>query len=93
MVMIWRSLTLVAITLALMWVTVLLGWYQPFSWQYSIRVIAGLYFLLAVFTSGLMSLPTTWKRRREKGVYQREDWSFIFLLVTVLLFGVSLAFT
>ncbi|PTM57470.1 hypothetical protein [Desmospora activa] len=91
MVIIRRSFTLVVTTLTLMWITVFLGWYEPFSWQYSIRVIGSLYFLLAILTSGLMSLPTIREKGKEnKG--QREEWSFIFLLVTVILFGISLAF-
>lgn len=92
MVIIQRSFLLIVTTLTLMWITVFFGWYEPFSWQYSIRVIAALYFLLAIITSGVMSLPAAWKKRRDNRA-QREEWSFIFLLVTVLLFGISLAFT
>jgi hypothetical protein len=75
----WTVL-LVLSSLALMWLSVVIGWYQPSSWQYSIRVLGGVYFLLAIAASGVITDRSP------------KDWAFIFLSVTITLFGISLFF-
>ncbi|GGE09794.1 hypothetical protein GCM10011571_08890 [Marinithermofilum abyssi] len=75
------SVILVLSSLALMWLSVVIGWYQPSSWQYSIRVLGGVYFFLAIAASGVITHQS-----------YPKDWAFIFLSVTITLFGISLFF-
>ncbi|SDC83014.1 hypothetical protein SAMN04488112_11816 [Melghirimyces thermohalophilus] len=89
--MIRWSLIFVFLTLSLMWLTVYWGWYDPTSWQYSIRVAGGIYFLLALAMSGIMSIPSV-RRKSNRTPDERVDWSFIFIVVTIALFGISLWF-
>jgi hypothetical protein len=85
------SILIVAATISILWLVSFLGWYEPLSWQYTIRVAGGIYFLIAIAMSGIMSHPSF---HREKGSMSgaKEDWAFIFIVVTILLFGVSLWF-
>ncbi|SMO74647.1 hypothetical protein [Melghirimyces algeriensis] len=78
-------------TLSLLWLMGSLGWYEPYSWQYTIRVAGGIYFLLALAMSGVMSIPSI-RRKNNHTPGSRVDWSFIFIVVTISLFGVSLWF-
>ncbi|MFD1428576.1 hypothetical protein JOD24_000571 [Kroppenstedtia sanguinis] len=84
----WSILIVVA-TISLLWLVSFLGWYEPLSWEYAIRVAAGIYFLIAIAMSGIMSHPSV---QGEKGPISevKGDWAFIFIVVTILLFGVSL---
>ncbi|QKG83473.1 hypothetical protein GXN76_02630 [Kroppenstedtia pulmonis] len=86
------SVLLVGITLSVLWLIDTLSWYKLSSWQYSIRIIAGLYFLLALVASGIMSVPRVQLRTKMHHSKAREDWAFIFIVVTIALFGVSLWF-
>ncbi|OYD07538.1 hypothetical protein [Paludifilum halophilum] len=85
------SIIFVLLTLFLMGLTAALDWYEPSSWQYSLRVAGGFYFLLALIASGIVSIPRM--RIRTRKSVPREDWAFIFIVVTIALFGVSLWFT
>ncbi|PTX50633.1 hypothetical protein C8P63_13615 [Melghirimyces profundicolus] len=85
------SIFFVFATLSLLWLTASLGWYEPYSWQYGIRMAGGVYFLIALVLSGIMSIPTV-RRKTSRTPVQHVDWSFIFIVVTIALFGVSLWF-
>lgn len=61
----------------------LLGWWLNMdlpAWQLQLRYFSAFFFLLAILTSSVFTLNR----------FYRPEWSFILLLVTVGLFGVSL---
>jgi hypothetical protein len=72
----------------------LLGLILPFihgshGWQGGMRVIGGFFFVLAVITSGVLSLRMPYISPGQDGRMSRHDWTFSFLLVSVWLFGLS----
>lgn len=85
------SVFFVAATLSLLWLMDFLGWYKSLSWQYSIRVAGGIYFLFAIAMSGIMSHPS-FHGENPPTSEVKTDWAFIFIVVTIALFGVSLWF-
>lgn len=52
------------------------------TWQLQLRMIASLTFLCAIVAGSVFTLS----RKR----FYKEEWSFILLLVTVGLFGISM---
>ncbi|SFS75396.1 hypothetical protein [Marininema halotolerans] len=84
------SVALVMITGALMLLAAVTGLYVPDSWQYSLRMAGGVFFLFALISSGVMSIPSV-HRQSQSGI-TREDWAFVFIICTILLFGISLFF-
>ncbi|SDX09435.1 hypothetical protein SAMN05444487_11031 [Marininema mesophilum] len=84
------SVALILVTGALMVLAAVMGFYVPDSWQYSLRIAGGVFFLLALITSGVMSIPSV--HRQSKSEITREDWAFIFIICTIALFGISLCF-
>lgn len=85
------SVFFVAVTLSLLWLVDFLGWYESLSWKYSIRVAGGIYFLFAIVMSGIMSQPSLHGEAPSTSE-TKTDWAFIFIVVTITLFGVSLWF-
>ncbi|MFC4075611.1 hypothetical protein [Salinithrix halophila] len=84
------SVVLLFLTGALMWLAAVTG-FEPASWQYSLRMAGGIYFLLALAASGVMSIPSV-HRKASSSTVPREDWAFIFIVCTISLFGISLWF-
>ena len=52
------------------------------TWQLQLRYFSAFFFLLSIFTGSVFTLS-------RKRFYQRE-WSFILILVTMGLFGISM---
>jgi hypothetical protein len=59
-------------------------------WQAHIRAVGGVFFMIALVVGGVLTTESAFRNRRRW--FYREDWSFICLLVTVGLFGISLLF-
>jgi hypothetical protein len=59
-------------------------------WKEHLRIAGGVFFLLSLFVGGI--LTTKPAETRNARITYREDWSFICLLVTISLFGISLFF-
>lgn len=55
-------------------------------WQGYLRYVGGLFFFMALLAGGVFT--TRVKDHR----FCREDWSFICILVTISLFGISFLF-
>jgi hypothetical protein len=61
----------------------------PHGWQGGMRVMGGLFFILAVVTSGVLSLRMQCISTGHVGRMSRHDWTLAFLLVSVWLFVLS----
>jgi hypothetical protein len=59
------------------------------GWSSNMRVMSGMFFFLAIITSGVLSLRMPPISTGQEGRMSRHDWSIAFLLVSVWLFGLS----
>lgn len=60
------------------------------DWKEQLRIAGGAFFFFSLLVGGILSTkPSETKNAR---IIHREDWSFICLLVTISLFGISLFF-
>lgn len=57
-------------------------------WQTHLRTAGGIFFMIALIVGGVLTTDAAYRSR--KRFFYREEWSFICLLVTVGLFGLSL---
>ncbi|WP_124726510.1 hypothetical protein [Staphylospora marina] len=62
--------------------------FDPGMWKVQMRAAGGVFFLIALVVGGVLTTEKAFRNRRRW--FYREDWSFICLLVTVGLFGISL---
>lgn len=63
--------------------------HESHGWQLGMRVMGGLFFVLAVIASGVLSLRMPSVSVEQSGRMSRHDWALAFLLVSVWLFGLS----
>ncbi|MBA4495482.1 hypothetical protein ACFO25_19425 [Paenactinomyces guangxiensis] len=56
-------------------------------WQAHLRVAGGIFFMIALIVGGVLTTDSAYRNRKRD--FYREDWSFICILVTVTLFGIS----
>lgn len=56
-------------------------------WQTQLRVTGGIFFMAALIVGGVLTTDSAYRNR--KRFFYREEWSFICILVTVFLFGIS----
>lgn len=61
------------------------------AWGTNLRFGAGLFFVMALVVGGVLTTDTNYKAKTRS--FYREEWSFICLLVTISLFGISLIFS
>jgi hypothetical protein len=57
-------------------------------WQAHLRTASGIFFMIALIVGGVLTTDAAYRSR--KRFFYRDEWSFICLLVTVGLFGLSL---
>jgi hypothetical protein len=69
---------------------VLYGFFDPTIWQAEVRTAGSVFFMAALIIGGVLTTHSAFQSR--KRFFYREDWSFICVLVTVGLFGISLLF-
>ncbi len=63
----------------------LINWWMDLdmeTWQMQLRIIAAITFLLAIVAGSIF----TFSRKR----FYRQEWSFILIMVTLGLFGISM---
>ncbi|MBD1373359.1 hypothetical protein IC620_13475 [Hazenella sp. IB182357] len=56
--------------------------------QSNMRISAAVFFMIGLIVGGVLTTDSAYRSRAKK--YYREDWSFICVLVTISLFGISL---
>jgi hypothetical protein len=59
-------------------------------WKAYLRAAGGVYFFIALMAGGVLTTEVAYRERTKP--YYREEWSFICILVTISLFGISLLF-
>jgi hypothetical protein len=59
-------------------------------WKTYLRAAGGIYFFIALIVGGVLTTEAAYHQRTKP--YYREEWSFICILVTITLFGISLFF-
>ncbi|TCS92789.1 hypothetical protein [Hazenella coriacea] len=57
-------------------------------WQTQLRMAAGLFFLISLVVGGVLTTDAAYRKRSR--AFYREEWSFICIIVTISLFGISL---
>ncbi|SDZ26267.1 hypothetical protein [Thermoactinomyces sp. DSM 45892] len=60
-------------------------------WGSNLKFGAGLFFAVALVVGGVLTTDKNYKAKTKS--FYREEWSFICLLVTISLFGISLVFS
>ncbi|MGA9175495.1 MAG: hypothetical protein WBZ33_16175 [Thermoactinomyces sp.] len=58
------------------------------AWRTELRTAGGVFFMAALVIGGVLTTKSAYRSR--KRFFYREDWSFICILVTISLFGLSL---
>ncbi|SEN73932.1 hypothetical protein [Lihuaxuella thermophila] len=57
------------------------------AWQTQLRTAGSIFFMIALIVGGVLTTDSAYRNR--KRFFYREEWSFICILVTVFLFGIS----
>lgn len=57
-------------------------------WQTQLRMAAGIFFLISLIVGGVLTTDAAYRKRSR--AFYREEWSFICIIVTISLFGISL---
>lgn len=65
-----------------------LGGADLLTWRSGLRTAGGVFFLAALVVGGVLTTKSAYRSRTK--FFYREDWSFICILVTIGLFGLSL---
>lgn len=60
-------------------------------WQTNLQMSGGVFFMIALIVGGVLTTDSAF-RNRKRAIY-REEWSFICILVTISLFGISILFS
>jgi hypothetical protein len=64
---------------------------DPAVWQAQLRMAGGVFFMIALVVGGVLTTDVAYRNRKRS--FYREDWSFICILVTITLFGISFIFS
>lgn len=60
-------------------------------WKTNLRVGAGIFFAVSLLVGGVLTTDSNYKAKKRS--YYQEEWSFICILVTISLFGISFIFS